>query len=377
MGCSSNDWKKKEWEKHLTPEKKSILEDLSDKEKQAEINNHVREKNKKLNKEWKEKIDKIDKTLEEAPKTEKDITVYVPITSTNDLKKGKEILEEGYLVGANDIPGGRDFAEITIPAGESVIYLDNGEFLVRRDTESTITEEPVTTLIDGDPVTKLEMKLLPKALEFNQVEKAEAWGQQTFKEWKESLTEKEGTAVKQYSASLYDAINEYLRENKGKLDIHTRLKNSIENLDSALEKAVVPQKVIVYRRITEQQFEKEYNWLRNPDGTINEKNVAELEQQFKGKTFEQHSYMSTSLIQDPNKSFGNRQPILLEIQIPKGTHAAFIGDLSKYPDQLELLINRGYIFQYNKFSIVVPPDIGKKPYLKIEVTLKDSVVKNT
>jgi len=155
--------KTKEWEKDVTPEQKDMLEHLSDKEKRDEINNHLKEKKEPLNKEWKEKIEKIDKILEEAPKTEQDMTVYTSITSTKDLKKGSIVEEKGYLVGTDDIPGkGADFVIVTIPAGEPIISLENGDILTRRDTEWKISEEPVQIVIDADSVTKLEAKLLPR-----------------------------------------------------------------------------------------------------------------------------------------------------------------------------------------------------------------------
>ncbi|MEH7153011.1 ADP-ribosyltransferase, partial [Bacillus thuringiensis] len=217
-----------------------------------------------------------------------------------------------------------------------------------------------------------------KALQFkkDEKEKATTWGEQAFKEWKEKLTVNDKDELYKYSASWYDDINTYLRTGKLSDDSSRKesaVKERIKAIDAVLTKGTVPQDVMVYRRITEQQFGEESNWLRNQDDTINEKNAAELEQKFKGKTFEQKSYMSTSLIQDPHQSFGNRQTILLEIKLPKGTHAGFLGEdskLTKYPDQLELLVNRGYTFQYDKFSIVNPTKDGEKPYLKIEVTVK-------
>ncbi|WP_242318978.1 ADP-ribosyltransferase [Bacillus cereus group sp. BfR-BA-01349] len=206
------------------------------------------------------------------------------------------------------------------------------------------------------------------------VAEAENWGIQTFAKWKTNLTVSEKDIVSKYTRSLYDPINEYLRENNGILGRNTKLDKQITLLDAALKKSSIPQTLLVYRRVTEQQFGKDYNWLRESDETLNKEKVLELEGQFKGKTFKQDSYMSTSLVQDPNSSFGNRQSILLEITLPIGTHGAYIAEMSKYPDQLELLINRGYTFKYNKFTVIHPEEVGKKPYLKIDVSIDSNEI---
>lgn len=205
--------------------------------------------------------------------------------------------------------------------------------------------------------------------------KAESWGLQTFKEWKENLTTSEKDIVKGYTGSKYDPINEHLRKYEGKLgkEGNEKVENQIKDLDAALKKSKIPQNVNVYRRVSELQFGKEYeDYNLRQGGIINKEKVAKLEGKFRGQTFNQHSYMSTSLVQDPHQSYSNdRYPILLEITIPEGTQGAYIGDMSEYPGQYEMLINRGYTFKYEKFSIVKPTraeDKGKE-YLKVNLSL--------
>ncbi|QPS53436.1 hypothetical protein I6G54_28770 (plasmid) [Bacillus tropicus] len=216
--------------------------------------------------------------------------------------------------------------------------------------------------------------------------KAESWGVQTFKNWKENLTISEKDIITGYTGSKYDPINEYLRKYDGEIipniggDLDKKSKkalekieNQIKNLDAALQKSKITENLIVYRRVSELQFGKKYeDYNLRQNGIINEEKVMELESNFKGQTFIQHNYMSTSLVQDPHQSYSNdRYPILLEITIPEGVHGAYIADMSEYPGQYEMLINRGYTFKYDKFSIVKPTreeDKGKE-YLKVNLSI--------
>lgn len=123
----------------------------------------------------------------------------------------------------------------------------------------------------------------------------------------------------------------------------------------------------MYRRVSEDQFQIEAGDLRPNGSTLDEPKMNELWNQWDGKTFESFNFMSTSLSKDPDKSFStDRYAILLHITIPKGTQAAYVGDISKYPDQLELLIQKGYEYRYDSAKMI--NDKGKES-LQIDVSL--------
>ncbi|WP_410991219.1 ADP-ribosyltransferase [Bacillus cereus] len=196
------------------------------------------------------------------------------------------------------------------------------------------------------------------------------WGDRHYSKWIKNLSQEESTALKGYTKSQYDEINTYLRRNNGKLT-GSKLDEKIKNIDSALQKAPVPENIIVYRRVTDLQFEKEVNTLRPQNQEyqfgkrVNMDAFSEIKNKFYNKTFSNHSYMSTSLSQDPHESFA-KHPILLKISLPKGIHAGFIDKLSGY-DQVELLVQRGHLFKYTSFYIEKDP--SGREYVAVDVQL--------
>ncbi|EJR90576.1 hypothetical protein IKE_05963 [Bacillus cereus VD196] len=199
-------------------------------------------------------------------------------------------------------------------------------------------------------------------------EAARKWGEKEYGDWKKNkLTAEERTAMENYTGSGYAAINEYLGKTNGELiekqeelpegyqlSDAKKLNKKIMKLDSALDKARLTETIMVYRRVSEQQFSMEASKLRPAGSTrIDPEKAENLSLEFTGKSFDQYNFMSTSIAKDPHKSYGpQRYAILMKIKLPKGTHAAYVADISKYPDQLELLVKRGYTFKYDKFSII-------------------------
>lgn len=195
------------------------------------------------------------------------------------------------------------------------------------------------------------------------------------------LNKKQKDKLRDFTASRYDPINEYLRITNGKLldpskketlgnykiSQIKRLNEEINEITTAIKKTPTPWIVNVYRRESDFRFGMD-NELRNSiEGKIDRAAFRKIKDQFEGRAFIQDSFMSTSLTQDPHKSYGpDRYPVLLKIKIPKGTEATYIAELSKYPDQMEFLINRGSMFKYDQFKIIA--ENGKETVL-VEVSL--------
>nr|QOS14457.1 putative insecticidal protein [Bacillus thuringiensis] len=182
----------------------------------------------------------------------------------------------------------------------------------------------------------------------------------------------EKEAITAYTGAKYDPINQYLRENKGVLKDGEKLNTVIKQIDSGLEKTVTSKSITVYKRVSEGVFNREYGELRSLQApyTINDTVFQKVKEEFTNKDFIGHAFESTSLAKDPSKSYSNdRYPILYKITVPEGIHGAFIEPISKYNDQLEFLIARGYTYKLNNFSIINTED---KPYVQVAV----SIVKN-
>ncbi|XLP22327.1 ADP-ribosyltransferase [Bacillus toyonensis] len=201
---------------------------------------------------------------------------------------------------------------------------------------------------------------------FNEARK---WGEDNYSDWKEQLSVVEKQAVESYTGAKYDPINQYLRENKGVLEEKNKLNKIITDIDSALKKGPTTRSITVYKRVSEGVFNREYGELRSLTApySINDKAFQEIKTEFTNKEFTGYGFESTSLAKDPSKSYSNdRYPILYKITVPQGIQGAFIEPISKYNDQLEFLIARGYTYKMNNFSIVSTND---KPYIQVEISI--------
>ncbi|MFU0252202.1 ADP-ribosyltransferase [Spiroplasma sp. Moj] len=219
-------------------------------------------------------------------------------------------------------------------------------------------------------------------------EEARNGGRQLYNDWENKLTKNEKKEFKeyleQYTGSNYEPINEYLRKTNGKIyhDIEAipaelkftkndlkKVNDKILKLDKSFQKAKTNEKLVVFRRVSGYQFSDHYLNLRDANNKINRDLFTQIRQDYTGKKFTQHSFLSTSLSKDPNKSYsGECYPILLRISLPKGTKAIYVDEISKYYGQNELLLNRGYTFRYHNFLIVKDKTTGKES-IKVEISL--------
>ncbi|HDR6248283.1 TPA: ADP-ribosyltransferase [Bacillus cereus] len=261
------------------------------------------------------------------------------------------------------------------------------QLILRRDATYQVNRHQISILKGHEHVVwhveLIQGNLEEKTIDFqSNVEGARKWGESYYKKWKPELSSEEQNSIENYTGGGYNEINLYLSkptewkreygkgsEEKIRLQ-EQNLQKKINTIDKAIDKASVPEAIIVYRRVSEWQFNRESMTLRENTGhSLVQKVKNEIIAEFQGKTFTQHSYMSTSLAKDPHKSFtGERFNILLVIHIPKGTRAAYVANMGKYPEQLELLIKRGYTFKYEKFSVI--KDANSKESLMVEVSLQ-------
>ncbi|AJI08518.1 MULTISPECIES: ADP-ribosyltransferase [Bacillus cereus group] len=195
---------------------------------------------------------------------------------------------------------------------------------------------------------------------FKDREKAEAWGRERYAGWYNNLTIVEQKSLTDYTTEKGYQINKYLRQNKGNINIpeNSFLNRNIINLDSAIEKAKMKESIKVYRRVGENAFGMEADSLRNKN-TINREKYRELAERFMNKEIKEYGYLSTTLVRGISDEAKIKSPeialmpIILELNIPKGTKAAYINDLSDKPWELELLVGRGSTFKIHGMSIIV------------------------
>ncbi|KXY24829.1 ADP-ribosyltransferase [Bacillus sp. FSL K6-0067] len=185
--------------------------------------------------------------------------------------------------------------------------------------------------------------------------------------WQYKLTNEEIIAVQKYTGDDYAEINKQLRNG----NTSGSKSEQIKLIDKALKKAKTNKEMKVYRYVDERQLGAKFGSLlqfkdlkldsinKNTKNYILE--AKKLVDKWIGKTLTEKAYTSTSM--SNVKNFSDR-PILFEITIPKGTHAAEVKSISKYPNEDELLLPKN-----SKFKITGATVNGSDNWLIIKTTL--------
>ncbi|MDA2118442.1 ADP-ribosyltransferase [Bacillus cereus group sp. MYBK59-1] len=193
---------------------------------------------------------------------------------------------------------------------------------------------------------------------------ANDWGEDKYKEWHNLLSSEEEEELKKYTDENYIKLNKYLRSTKGNLSnelLKESENKSINMIDRALKKTKTGTPIMVYRRVTGielgVQFEDGSLYDVQEGNKINREKFSFLSKKLKGMIKTEYGYLSTSL----SNIFGpehSKRPIIIKIELPEGTNAAYLGSLSKWPEENEMLVARGFIYKVEGISIVV--DKGKE-----------------
>jgi hypothetical protein len=133
--------------------------------------------------------------------------------------------------------------------------------------------------------------------------------------WQRRLRPDELDEIGEYAEGMYSDLNGALRSGG------SAPRRTLNALDSAIKKWESPENILVYRGILPRQAAP--NPLRG----------ARV-----GDVFEDAGYMSTSLSRRTGTAFADNE--VLEIEVPKGTNAAPIGQYGRLSEQ-EILLPRG------------------------------------
>lgn len=163
-------------------------------------------------------------------------------------------------------------------------------------------------------------------LAFNNLLAVKSWVRKNMQDLVRNLSKSEIQALNKYSGfkSLY--INSYLRGKK--LMEFSKSKEEIQeiikNIESAILKVSTPVNLIAYRGASIKKiFGQE---IKNPERLL-------------GKGIYDKGFMSVSLLEDVAKKFST--DVVLKIKIPKGTNLAFMGAISFFEKEGEILLNKG------------------------------------
>lgn len=154
---------------------------------------------------------------------------------------------------------------------------------------------------------------------FTTSDTAHTWGVEYYQQWTKTLTPEEYEALRGYTLMDYDNINAVLR---GVESAYTG-KNAeyVPLISQALQKNPTPEPIMVYRGTS--------------TACLGEYQHLPLDQ-LKGKVISEKAFMSTSLLE--SSSF--RSPVKMHIEVPEGSHAAYLESFTQVKGEYEMLFDK-------------------------------------
>ncbi|MGW5519991.1 phage minor capsid protein [Nocardia africana] len=133
------------------------------------------------------------------------------------------------------------------------------------------------------------------------------------------LTEAERDALESYGL-IGESLNQKLRENQ---PLSTAFADMASNLRSALRKYAVPETV----RVTREVDAGVYGITDNASA-----------QNAVGRIFHEAGFLSTAMAANPPRNTRRPNAAILDLAVPRGTHAVALGELAEFPAERELLV---------------------------------------
>ncbi|MFE3079347.1 ADP-ribosyltransferase [Nocardia tengchongensis] len=134
------------------------------------------------------------------------------------------------------------------------------------------------------------------------------------------LTTAEATEIHVYAVSGYELVNPAMRR---LTPMTPALQRRIDLIRSGLRKYPLPTTV----RVTRQTEARLYGLTDNSSAEALVDTV-----------FDEAAFLSTSGMADPPPSSRHRNPVILDLIVPKGTPALWLGELAEYPLEKEVLL---------------------------------------
>ncbi|MGN4667860.1 ADP-ribosyltransferase [Bacillus cereus group sp. MYBK234-1] len=281
--------------------------------------------------------------------------------SLENLSEGQAIKDLGYLTGSwiTDTTSSTlqdSHLVVEIPVDTRGIFYgtsDAPQVLLERNHALYITERFTIKNEKGDSITKLIGTFHPNyPIDFQDNTLAADKWMAPFTAKLEEAPKAERDAILAYTGGKAYDFNEKLRTGQTLKETEKQMAGQIDTLINRVE---TPSSMVVYRRVDARQFgyqEEGAEVLRENNQTLKTTIVTDIQQKIqKNNTFHNLTYTSTSMSKDPDPTYDAKsRPILLKITLPAGSHAAFIGRESKFPNQQEILLPRDKTFKYGEVS---------------------------
>lgn len=180
-------------------------------------------------------------------------------------------------------------------------------------------QERIVSRISGKADRQANPEVAKRPEPFKDGKEAGAWGDKAYQGWSQKLSGKEKDAIETYVGHEHEVLNRALRAGEGMTDW---ARDIVKNLDSAIEKGRTDRDVVTHRGVTHKDV---------IDQIVN--NV--------GGTFKDAGYHSTSVDVDAAGHFAAGK-MLLNVHVPKGSRAAYVGVLRMQNHQeREMILPRG------------------------------------
>ena len=210
--------------------------------------------------------------------------------------------------------------------GSSVESVGQAELQKGSVTDSTFTDGSANGIIgnEGEMNDEGAGETSNRTFDFKKFQdktEAQKWGINEYSTWKSGLSAEETSALSAYTGDdCYQNINAVLRGAESQYNGNNE--RIVQQLSQALSKASVPRNVTLFRGASKIMLGKYINLP--PEKLI-------------GKVISDKAFMSTSLVDEG--AFD--ADLTLVIETPEGAQGAYIGNLSYYPDEVEVLLNKG------------------------------------
>jgi integrase len=150
------------------------------------------------------------------------------------------------------------------------------------------------------------------------------------------LSDDEKDVLHRYSESDYEYINKslYIKDYPSA----SHWKEDIKKLTECIDRKEILDNLLVYRGIRDSSI------LFGEDASLT---AEELNDKYKGSFILHKNFMSTSINKKVSDSFAEdcEREVILSIKLPKGKKGIFMGEVSEYPQETEILVQRNSVLE--------------------------------
>jgi integrase len=150
------------------------------------------------------------------------------------------------------------------------------------------------------------------------------------------LSDDEKDVLHRYSESDYEYINKSLYIKDYPSASHWQ--EDIKKLTECIDRKEIPDNLLVYRGIRDSSI------LFGEDASLT---AEELNDKYMGSFILHKNFMSTSIDKNVSDNFAEdcEREVILSIKLPKGKKGIFMGDVSQYPQETEILVQRNSVLE--------------------------------